>query len=189
MKTICFTGHRPNKLYGYDLNNPKYKKLTNVIGQELLKIFNCFGKEERYHFITGGALGLDTLAFNIIDYAIKTLPYHITQELAIPFKDQPIRWLNQNDIVHYNNNMKLADKITYVDSLDRYSINNSQIGSYNPIKMQKRNEYMVDNSDIVIAIWSSMKKGGTWNCVNYAKKLNKRIIIINPNSLNIEYTE
>ena len=38
---------------------------------------------------------------------------------------------------------------------------------------------MVDNSDIIIAVWDGTK-GGTYNCVQYAKKKNKEIIQINP---------
>jgi len=48
--------------------------------------------------------------------------------------------------------------------------------------MQKRNEYMVDNADIVIAVWDGTK-GGTCNCVRYAKKLGKDIVIINPKEI------
>ena len=28
---IAFTGHRPNRLYGYDLNNPRYKQLSEIL--------------------------------------------------------------------------------------------------------------------------------------------------------------
>lgn len=38
---------------------------------------------------------------------------------------------------------------------------------------------MVDNSDFVIAVWDGTK-GGTANCVRYAKKLNKELVAINP---------
>lgn len=43
-----------------------------------------------------------------------------------------------------------------------------------------RNHYMVDNADLVIAVWTGKKTGGTAECVKYAKKVNKRIIQINP---------
>ncbi|PAD70641.1 hypothetical protein CHH83_02225 [Bacillus sp. 7586-K] len=45
--------------------------------------------------------------------------------------------------------------------------------------MQKRNEWMVDNSDYVIAVWDGTK-GGTGNCVKYAQKQNKYITTIKP---------
>lgn len=34
---------------------------------------------------------------------------------------------------------------------------------------QKRNEWMVDNSDVVMAYWTGKEKGGTYNCIKYAK--------------------
>lgn len=45
--------------------------------------------------------------------------------------------------------------------------------------MQKRNEYMVDHSDKVIAVWDG-SKSGTKNCIDYAKKVGKDIIFVQP---------
>lgn len=45
--------------------------------------------------------------------------------------------------------------------------------------MQKRNEWMVDNCDILIAVWDK-SPGGTKNCVDYAESKKKQIIYINP---------
>lgn len=45
--------------------------------------------------------------------------------------------------------------------------------------MQKRNEYMVDNSDYVIAVWDG-KPSGTGNTVHYAESKGKTIITIKP---------
>ena len=44
--------------------------------------------------------------------------------------------------------------------------------------MQKRNEYMVDNSDKVFAFWNGEEKGGTWNTIQYARKKGKDLEII-----------
>jgi uncharacterized phage-like protein YoqJ len=38
---------------------------------------------------------------------------------------------------------------------------------------QKRNEWMVDNADVVMSYWSGKEVGGTWNCVKYARKVKK----------------
>lgn len=43
--------------------------------------------------------------------------------------------------------------------------------------MQKRNEYMVDLADIVIAVWDG-SASGTGNCVRYAERCGKQIIQI-----------
>ena len=48
--------------------------------------------------------------------------------------------------------------------------------------MQKRNEYMVDKCDILLAVWDG-SAGGTNNCVKYARKLDKEIIIIDPRKI------
>ncbi|OPD25873.1 hypothetical protein AL710_02015 [Clostridium botulinum] len=43
--------------------------------------------------------------------------------------------------------------------------------------------YMVDCSNYVIAIYNGNCKGGTYNCIQYAKKQNKTIITLNPITL------
>lgn len=51
--------------------------------------------------------------------------------------------------------------------------------------MQKRNEYMVNNSDYVIAVWNG-KPSGTGNTVEYSKKKNKVVLLVDPQILKIE---
>ncbi len=35
MKTVAVTGHRPDKLWGYDLLQPKYQALRRALSEEL----------------------------------------------------------------------------------------------------------------------------------------------------------
>lgn len=49
--------------------------------------------------------------------------------------------------------------------------------------MQKRNEYMVDKSDLVFAIWNRERLGGTWNTIKYAVKKGKSIRYIMLNEI------
>jgi uncharacterized phage-like protein YoqJ len=51
--------------------------------------------------------------------------------------------------------------------------------------MQKRNEWMTDNSKYIIAVWDGTK-GGTGNCVNYGKKVNKLITSLHPKTLEVK---
>lgn len=39
----------------------------------------------------------------------------------------------------------------------------------------KRNHWMVDNADVVMAYWSGTESGGTHECVEYARSKNKKI--------------
>jgi len=43
--------------------------------------------------------------------------------------------------------------------------------------MNKRNEYLVENSDVLLAYFNG-EKGGTENTIKYAKLKNKKIIYV-----------
>ena len=51
--------------------------------------------------------------------------------------------------------------------------------------VQKRNQYKVDNSDYVIAVWNG-KPSGTDNTVKHTMKNNKVVLLVNPQTLEIE---
>ncbi len=51
---------------------------------------------------------------------------------------------------------------------------------------QDRNKVMVDEADVVLAVWSGKTKGGTYACIKYAKSKGKPIYVINPASKKIE---
>ena len=42
----------------------------------------------------------------------------------------------------------------------------------------KRDRYMVDNCDVLLAVWDGIKGGGTWSTIQYALKKKKEIIFI-----------
>ena len=54
-----------------------------------------------------------------------------------------------------------------------------KLGGYAAWKMQKRNQFMVDHSNLLIAVWDG-SSGGTSNCVAYAKKIGLQIVLFNP---------
>ena len=174
VKTVCFTGHRPNKLGGYNWNSKKNILIRNCIKNEIVNLLRKYPNED-FHFICGGALGFDQFATE----CILTLrrDYKITLEIAVPFKNQPNKWFNKSDIERYYNQLKLADKVTYVDRLPDYGVKGFKEDEYSVLKLYIRNNYMVDNSDIVIAYWDG-SKSGTGDCINYAKKKGKEIINI-----------
>lgn len=155
---VAVTGHRPGKLWGYDYNHPKYKELGNVLGSHLLEL-------ECDYAISGMALGVDTI------FALVVLQLDIKLECAIPCFDHEKRWYNES-IKLYHHILNKAHIITQVTK-----------SYFTPRCMQARNEYMVDECDVLIAVWDGVEQGGTWNCVRYAKTKGKRIIFINPNNM------
>ena len=55
---------------------------------------------------------------------------------------------------------------------------------YTPDCMDKRNRYMVDHADSILAVWNGCPSG-TGNTVRYVHKKGKSIIVINPVSLDV----
>jgi len=189
MKTICFTGHRPDKLKGgYNWDSLDNQKLRGKLWNLIVDLINTTSKdldEKDFKFIFGGAIGIDQVVFSICEELKQTIVKHgiftIKLELAIPFEKQASKWF-ERDVDRYELQKQHADIVTFVDSIEGYEFKGVPVGEYHPAKMQIRNRYMVNNSDIVIAVWNG-SKGGTANCVNYAKKQGKEIIVMNPDEI------
>ena len=156
---ICVTGHRPSKLYGYDLKDPRWQRLKELF-KTILRANNC---DEA---ITGMALGVDTV-FALAVLELEDEGYEIRLHCAIPCRNQPCRW-PKDSIDQYNGILSRADFVKLVSDEE-----------YKPWLMQRRNEYMVDLADKVIAVWNGAA-GGTANCVKYAIEKQKEIIAIMP---------
>lgn len=164
-KHCSFTGHRPDKIGGYNENNP----ITFKIKKELFKNIESLINKGVHTFICGGALGVDTWAAEIV-LELKKKYFWISLWIASPFPSQPSQW-PIHALNRYEHILNKANKVIQVSN-DPYS-------SY---KMQLRNEWMVDNSEILIAVWDG-SKSGTMNCVKYAQSKHKEIIQLNPKEL------
>lgn len=66
----------------------------------------------------------------------------------------------------YDSIIAYASKVVNVTEADSYP---------GPWVYHKRNEWMVDNADAVMAYWSGKEKGGTYACRQYAKKVGKPV--------------
>ena len=195
MVSIAITGHRPNNksMGGYDYNSSKNLAIKKEIRHKFIELISSINDD--FTFYCGGALGVDTFCFQIVediknkkeqkliisDYTF--VDREINLILAMPFKEQDKAWFKQSDKNELKREQEVADKVVLVDTLEDYKIKGYTEDIYYPAKMQKRNQFMVDNSDIVIAVWDGSKKGGTYNCIKYAQKLEKEIIQINPKDI------
>lgn len=171
---INATGHRPNKLgNAYDVHHPTNIEIGRRMRAFILKQagFNeatkTFSYKNEVTLISGMALGVDTIWALVALKLKRDFPGKFKLECAIPCKGHAKNWLEGSKIT-YENILKLADTVTFVSNEE-----------YQPYLMQKRNEYMVDKADIVFAVWDGTK-GGTGNCVNYAKEKKKPIYRLHP---------
>lgn len=160
-KTCCFTGHRPKSLKGYKAEDNK-----ELLWRLRDEIVNHIENKEVDTFINGCAIGIDLWAAKIVLKLKETYP-HIKLISAIPCMNQFKMW-KREDRDLWSDVVDNSDKVVMTSELD-----------YAPWLMQLRNVYMVDNSDYIIAVWNETK-GGTGNCVEYAKKQNKEITTIKP---------
>lgn len=154
--TCAFTGHRPDKLNGYD---PKDNK--ELLWKLRSLIVDHIENKGVDVFISGMALGVDMWAARIVLKLKETYP-HIKLVAAIPCLDHSSKWRVESK-TEWQEIVDKADKVIYVSE-----------EPYTAWCMQKRNEFMTNSSEYIIAVWDG-SPGGTGNCVRYAEK-NKKII-------------
>ena len=157
--SCCFTGHRPNSLpFGYNETDRRCVKLRKLLKKQIEYLI----KECRVeHFITGMALGVDLICAEIVIELKKKYP-HITLESAIPCETQAVKW-SESQRDRYFHIAEHCDKETLLQH------------HYNKYCMMKRNKYMVDSSEYVIAVWNG-SQSGTGNTVKYAQAQHKAVI-------------
>ena len=161
---VCFTGPRATKLYGYNDRTP-----YNEIVQTMVPILRELADAGCTKFISGGAQGIDQLAFWSVKHVQKTHP-NVQNVLYLPFQNQPDRWAQQGlfSKQEYQMMLQRADSITYIS--DR-----NPTGGYDAGKMlTERNHAMVRDADLVFAFlhgeslnWQN-SRGGTSECIRYA---------------------
>ncbi|RPK20034.1 SLOG family protein [Paenibacillus xylanexedens] len=165
-KTICFTGHRPNKLGGYDENNPIAKYVKDQLNAEILNAILHGGYTR---FIAGGALGVDTWAAEEVLYFRDEVGLDITLELFAPFEGQEVKWFEESK-KRYFSIMERCNKV----------VNVCEPG-YAAWKMIVRDKAMVDESGLVMAVWNGdLGRSGTGHTVEYAREKNRKMIVIDP---------
>ncbi len=144
---LSATGHRPDKLGGY----------SSETRARLRRLATWFFEANRPDFVISGmALGWD------MAWAEAAIEMHIPVVAAVPFSGQESTWpLASRD--RYQQILSQCQRVEIICP-----------GPYGSWKMQERNQWMVDNSDMVIALWDG-SDGGTANCVQYAERLNRQI--------------
>lgn len=169
---ISITGHRPNGLpkeYGYNLNNEAWTKLKEYIEVTIEECYKYATQNEELTLVSGMALGVDT-AFWEVAAKLRKNNQNIRIEAALPFVGQEKKWTEKSQ-KQYKKMLSESDKVTIVSE-----------GGFATYKMMARNRYMVNKSNIIIAVICK-ETGGTAQCIKYAKEHNKLIIEINPQNI------
>ena len=148
--SCCFTGHRPGKLpWGYCEEDPRCLALKRRIADAA----EAACAEGFRHFLCGMALGCD-LYFCEIVLALRERYPDITVEAAIPCPTQADAW-------------SPAQRARYRRLVDACDFETVVSAGYTPYCMQRRDRYMVDNADLLIAAFDGTP-GGTQYTMQYA---------------------
>jgi uncharacterized phage-like protein YoqJ len=150
---VAFTGHRPDKLGGFGPNNHTRTRVKASIKVELEHLL---AEHPDLRVISGMALGVDQWAAEVC------IELKIPFIAAVPCEGQDNLWSGPTQ-QHYRELLEHADEVHLVTQ-----------GPYASWKMHKRNQWMVDNCDHLIAVWDG-SGGGTANCVAYAKQKERLI--------------
>lgn len=152
-KAVAFTGHRPERIGGYDENNPKARDVKARLKKA---VDYCIAHGKKV-FVVGGALGVDMWAGEIVAELKKADP-SIKLVIAEPFAGHDAKWKDEHK-ARYAALKSAADKVVVVNS-----------GGYDAWKMNKCNEYMIDRASTLVAVFDGDQYGGTYNALSYARK-------------------
>ena len=166
---IAITGHRPDKLGGFDAQNPVRVDLRRRFKDVIISLAASSWPEHTEVYV-GGALGFDTDAARV---CVETAVPFIA---AVPFPSQWKRWKPSDQTV-YRNMFTYAKRVEYVSPVDPPLAYGD--GSAVVAMMNARNRYMVDRCDLVVAAWDG-SPGGTAHCVKYAQSKGKEILVLTP---------
>lgn len=121
--------------------------------------------------ISGCALGFDQLAGRLAVHV------GVPLTLAVPFEGFDAKWT-------------AAQRAELDWLIEQCSFMHVVCDAgYAAWKYQRRNEWMVDNSDVLVALWdeeADRKRGklsGTGNCVKYAVEVGREVVRIEPVTL------
>lgn len=165
-KKCCFTGYRPQKLtYLREETGTAYQRLYRL----LTKLIESAVAEGYDYFISGFAEGVDLIAAEIV-LSLKNSGCDIKLEAALPGMNQARYWTAEQKGAYY----RLLDQADYKNCAEQKMTRYSCL---------KRDEYMVDQADLVLAVFDG-KKGGTAYTLHYAREKKRNVWIVDP----LQYT-
>ena len=169
--TCCFTGHRPDKLpWGSRESDPRCLTLKRRLTQAVEGAYT----QGMRHFICGMARGTD-LYFAEAVLALRLCRSGVTLEAARPCESQADAWPE-------------AERHRYQAILDQCDFETLVQHRYDRFCMQRRNRYMVDRSDCVLAFWNG-SRSGTGSTVAYALKTGRTVYCFDVHDLSVRVLE
>ena len=162
-RACAFTGHRPNKLpWRYDETDSRCVALKAVLTEQIAALANA-GLTQ---FLSGMAEATDTWsALSVLDLREKNPA--IKLHCILPCTAQAEKWSASSRVL-YRSILERADSVVYVSR------------DYHKNCMLERNRFMVEHASTLLAVYNGVRRSGTGATVNYARKMGREIIVIDP---------
>ena len=169
--SCTITGHRPTRFkWKYNERDEGCQRLKRRLRDQLI----CAYEQGVHRFYTGGALGVDLWAGEIL-VRLKEQPEFAEIELmiALPFEGYNVEWDKHS-----------RSRMDFLIKHSQETVVVGERGQPPTACYRKRNEYMVNRSQYLIAVFDQEKnrRSGTQQTVNFAKKKLLRIIYIHPDT-------
>lgn len=164
----AFTGHRPHKFpWRYDETDSRCIALKAVLTKQIVKLAEA-GITDYY---SGGADGTDCWAATAV-LKLKAKNPMLKLHLILPHEGQESGWsgLAQE---RYRFILDQADSVQYISH------------EYYNGCMLDRNHRLVEAAGLLLAVYNGERRGGTAATVRYAKRLQRKILILDPVSLEV----
>ena len=142
-KTCCFTGHKPDKLA---ISNEELEKKLRIAVNEAVN-------DGVTTFITGMAPGTDLIAGKVV----------------LDLKNPDIKLICAVPFPNHSKPFSMQWKALYQKLLNNTTEAHYICDKYSRVCFYRRDEWMVDHSNMVIAVYNGTR-GGTRYTINYAKK-------------------
>lgn len=161
IRSLCFTGHRPSKLCSpYRETSPVVRQITAFLEDEIAAAIahGCTA------FYTGMAMGVDLMAAEAVLRAQVQYPF-IHLYAIIPYAGQSDRYPPVWK-ARYQQVLQAADLVHYLQS------------DYSPGCMRRRNRYLVEHSDLVVAVFNGNSRSGTAQTIRMAREQKKELHLL-----------
>ena len=168
--TAAFTGHRPSKLpWRYDEADPRCIALKEVLTEQI----RLLADRGVTTFLSGMALGTDLWCAQIVLDLQKKYPA-LKLHAILPCEGQDSKWTAPAQ-AQYRAILEQASNVVYVSR------------TYTSNCMLERNRYLAAHASILLAVYNGTQRSGTGATVNYARKLGRKIIVIDPLTRSVSY--
>ena len=146
-KRSAFTGYRPQKMpFGFNESDPRCIDFKRRVKETIQALYDMGYR----HFISGGALGMDMFAAEAV-LELRARHPDMILEMVSPFDDQAARWSPELRARH--------DRL-----FAQADITTATGHAYTRSAMFRRNHYLVDNADLLLAAFDGQPGGTAMTC-------------------------